>query len=226
VYRDGALVAPSSGTVSVYDADGTAVVDEQAVTVTASIAAYSVSAATLPVTLALSDRWRVQWTLAMPDGATHTFIRDAGLVRSRLYPVVADVDLTRLHTELREWLAQDQTSLQGYRDAAWDAIVLRLLEDGRWPHLILSPWALRGAHIALTLALAFRDYAASSGGSPGKYDALAAHYAAEYDAAWGRIRLTYDLDKDGLIDDDEQGVSGEPVLMTTVPGNWRWPGLG
>ena len=224
VYRDGALVAPDGGgasTVSVYDADGAAIVDEQSATITNSIATYSIADTVIPATLALSDRWRVVWSLSMAS-IGFTFTRSAGLVRRRLYPVVTDADLTRLHTELRAWMAEDATSLQGYIDAAWDDISQRLIEDGRWPFLILSPSSLRAAHVALSLHMAFLDYASSAGGAAGKYDALATHYAAKFEGAWDRLKMVYDFSDDGLIADDEQGVAAYPVIMTVNPGRWRW----
>lgn len=224
VYSNGALAAPSSGTVSVYDSGGIAIVDAQAVTVSAQVATYTIAAVTLPDTLALSDRWLEVWTLTMPDGRAYTFRRDAGLVRGRLYPVVSDVDLTRMHTELREWMAQDQTSLQNYVDAAWDDVVLRLIEDSRWPYLILSPWSLRSAHTWLALSYTFRDYASSAAGAGDKYSALAQHYMEQAEKAFGRLRLTYDFDQDAVVDPDDVGVSGQSVLMTNAPPSWeRWP---
>ncbi len=220
VYRDGSLAVPSSGTVSVFDESGDAVVNEQAVTVSAGIGTHSILAATLPDTLTFSDRWQERWTLVMPDGLTYEFWRDAALVRRRLYPVVSDLDLTRLHTELRAWMAEDQSSLQNYIDSAWDAVQLRLHEAGRRPYLVMSPWSLRAVHLVLALAYTFRDYAASAG--DGKYADLAEHYLSEHNAAWDRLQLVYDVDEDDVIDNAEQGLAGQPVLVTNVPGRWRW----
>lgn len=220
VYRDGALVVPSAGTLSVYDAANVAIVDAQAVTVVDGVATYAIAAATLPSTLALSDRWREEWTLTL-DGVARVFVRGAGLVRSRLYPVVTDLDLTETHTELRQWMADDSTSLQSYIDSAWASVQLRLIEQGRWPYLILSPYALREAHLCLSLARCFRDYASSAAGTGvGKYAELAAQYQEQYDQAFARLRLQYDADEDGQIDVDEESVSGDSVLYTNMPGAW------
>lgn len=224
VYRDGALAAPTSGTVSLLDPAGVAVVDEAAVTVSASVATYALLAASVPATLAYSDRWQERWTLLMPDGRTYQFWRDAGLVARRLAPVVSDPDLTALHTELRQWVAEDQSSLQGYIDSAWDLVLLRLMQAGRWPYLILSAWSLREAHLYLSLAHAFTDYASSAAGSADKYGPLAAHYRGLYEKAWSRLTFTYDLAEDGAIGAADEGVSADPVLMLTQPAAWtRWP---
>jgi len=223
IYRDGSLVAPTSGTVSLIDHNGEAVVDEQAVTITANIVTYNIAAITIPDTMTVSDRWQEIWTLLV-NGISYTFQREAALVIRRLYPVVTDLDLTRLHSEMRQWLSDDQTSLQGYIDAAWDDILLRLQEDGRWPYLVMSPSSLRGAHLALSLSNCFLDYSSSAAGPDGKYAKLAEHYAEKFEKAWDRLKFSYDFSNNGGIDPSEKSVSGSPVLMTTVPGRWgRWP---
>lgn len=99
VYRDGALVAPVSGSVSVYSGSAVALVDAAAVVVAESKATYTVSAATVAAE-SVGDGWRIEWELLMPDGVTHTFRNDAALARRRLYPVVTAADLYRRHPDL------------------------------------------------------------------------------------------------------------------------------
>jgi len=219
LWRDGALVAPSSGQITVYDADGAEIVSSAAVTITASVATYAVLAASVPVTLTLSDRWRVKWVLDVGAVSVQVW-QDAALVLRALRPVVSDEDLVRRHYELRVWLSQDRSSYQDQRDEAWDVIQGRLLSQGRRPWLVMSPWSLRAVHVALALGIIFRDASSSASGGMGKYDELAKSYMAEYEAEWDRIVLTYDEDQDDLIDADEQGVSGQPVLMAVQPARW------
>ena len=91
VYLAGALAAPASGTVSIYNAAGVAVIDAAAVTVASSIAEYALIAGdTSGGELGLG--WRIEWSLLMPDTVTHIFRIDSGLVRRRLYPVISDID--------------------------------------------------------------------------------------------------------------------------------------
>jgi len=219
VYRDGALAAPSSGTVFLFKEDGTAVVDAQAVTVASSIATYDVLAADLPATDPVSTLWWERWDLTL-DGQSYRFTREAWLVLRQLYPVVTDLDLTAVHTELRDWMAQDSSSLQGYIDEAWRQIESKLLNQGRRPNLILSPHALRDPHWTLSMALIWTDYSSHTDRS-GKYQALADMYREQFKAAWAALRFTYDFDEDGEPGTDEQGHGAEPVVVLGAPGNWR-----
>ena len=59
VYQSGALVAPSAGTVTIYDDSNTARVSAAAVTITDSVATYTVTAGTTSG-LTLADGWRVE----------------------------------------------------------------------------------------------------------------------------------------------------------------------
>lgn len=216
VYRNGALVAPSAGTFTLLDESGDTV-DTGAVVVASSIATHALDSAAVPATLALSARWRERWVLTLA-GVVHTFYRDAHLVRERLWPVITDADLTRLHSELRSWLADDASNLQGYLDGTWDEIQLWLLAQGRRPYLILTPWALRQWHLNLALAAVFRDYASSAG--DGKYRALADTYDGKAVQARDALVLTYDDDEDGIVDAADEQLAGEAVLMATRPGRW------
>lgn len=218
IYRDGALVAPSAGTYRVLDETGEAV-QSGSVTVTASIATFSLSAATVPDTLDLSTRWQIEWTLTL-GGTALVFFRDAHLVRRRLWPVITDLDLTARHSELRSWLADDSTDLQDYLDATWADVQAWLMQQGRRPYLILTPWALRGWHLALTLAAIFRDYASSAG--PGKYSQLADHYDQRAQAERDALVLNYDADEDNVPDASDEGLAGESVLYATRPGRPVW----
>ena len=224
IYRDGALVAPTAGTITVKDEQGTEIVSAAAVTIAGDIAQYSILAATLPVTLTLSERWTERWVLTMPDRAEpYIFVRDAHLVLRQLWPVIADIDLLGFHSELRQWMAEDQSSLQGYIDASWFIINSRLLENGLRPYLVLTPAALRTSHINLALAMAFRDYSSATT-SAGKYKLLADHYQEEYEKSWSRLNFKYDYDEDEKIGSSNEIAGAQPVIMTTIPGSW-WVGV-
>lgn len=203
VYRDGALVAPASGTVSIWNASGTAIVSAAAVTVTGSVATYTLLDATTSA-LPVEDGWRFEWSLTFTSPAeVHVFRQDGALVRRRLYPVVTDADLVRLHSDLAAsstdaivptgWDAQD------YIDEAWADIDGKLVAAGNYPNLIMSPSSLRAAHLYMTLAAIFRDLSTSAS-AEGKYANLAEHYDARAADAWGRLSFRYDADDDGQND--------------------------
>lgn len=190
MYRDGALVAPSAGTVSVFDASGTARVDAAAVTVTDSQATYTVLSA-VTSSLALESGWRVEWSLSMPDTFVHVVRADAALARCRLHPVITDADLLARHSDLTALRPSSMASYQGYVDEAWREIVARLEAAGRRPYLVLSPEALRPVHLNGTLAIIFRDFG-GTGAEDNKWSRLAEHYETAYQAAWGSVSLVYD----------------------------------
>jgi len=221
VYRSGQLQAPSSGTVSLLKGDGTAIVDAQEVTVSDGVATYTVGAALLPATEGVSTLWQVRWSLVMPDGRTYLFTRECWLVLRRLYPVVTQADMVRLHSELETWFSAGKRTAQSYLDAAWDRLQLRLLENGKRPNLVLSAGSLYGVHLDLTLSYTFRDCAASTSSS-GQYEKLAEHYAQSYENSWAALQFTYDFDEDGAPDGDEQQRGAEALMATVVPGRWHW----
>lgn len=193
VYRSGALVAPTSGTISIYDDAGSAVVSAASVTITSSVATYSYTPAS---TLALGEGWRVEWTLVI-SASTYVFENEAALCRKALSPVVTDADLYRRVSSLDPSGAAPISSLtdyQDYLDEAWAVIQMRLIGAGNRPNLILSPASLREAHLCLTLALIFEDLSSRLNAA---YEARAADYRNQYQDAWKNIKLVYDADDDG-----------------------------
>ena len=70
IYRDGALVAPISGTITIRDAAGALVVDAAAVSVVSSIAEYAVTTSS---TIDLEEGWQVVWTFVIDAATTLTF---------------------------------------------------------------------------------------------------------------------------------------------------------
>ena len=215
MYRSGALVAPSSGTVSVFDSSGTAVVNAAVVTVASSIATYPW---TPPTTLTLGDRWRVRWVLAMPDGVTHSPENEAALVRARLYCPITEADLYRVESALDPSGAAPLTSLSSYADKideAWTQIQLRLIEAGNRPNLIIGPSSLRQVVQDLALALCFADVG-SRVANPAHAD-TSMRYRAAYETAWQRIALTYDTTDTG----DTNGPKRSPSRSVWL-GGWNY----
>ncbi len=220
VYRDGSVVAPSSGTVSVYDDGGAAVVDAQAVTIASSIAQYNVTNATT-TSLALDDGWRVEWSLVMPDGVTHLFRNDASLVRAALYPVLTDADLYRRVGSLDPSdndVITNETTYQKYRDEAWTAIQNRLIAMGNRPALVASPTALREAHLLLTLAYIFEDLSTRLNEA---YEGRAEMYRRHYDQEFKRLTFKYENDEeDGTTDAGHRRNAYPTVWLGS--GRRRW----
>lgn len=185
VYLAGALVAPTQAgsTVTLYDAAGTAQVSAAAVTVTASVATYTIPALTSSG-WTKGDGWRLEWSLVI-SGEIHTFRRDTAIVHRRLYPVITDADLLRLHTDLDRRRPTTEASYQDYLDEAWATVEGRLVATGKRPWLVLAPSALREVHLYAALSRIFRDFAQ---GGPGTAEwELATDYDRRFEAAWSML---------------------------------------
>lgn len=222
LYEDGALVAPSSGTVSILDESGNAIVEDAAVTVTGDIATYQITSATVPATLTLSDSWQVVWSLVV-SSVTYEFQQDAHLVRRNLYPVITDATLqTGRHSDLSSLYPSGVTTWQEYREAAFTEIQQRLLSQGKRPYLVLSPWSLAPAHIALSLAYIFRDLSTMVQ-TDGRYHRLAEDYQDQYEKLWGELEFVYDYDEDGQKSgDSEESAAAESVVYLTKSHDYGW----
>ena len=198
IYRSGALAAPTGGTITIYDGGGAKVVDAAAVTVTASVAQYSLASATV-TSQSFGSGWRIDWALAMPDGVTHTFRRSAALVRRALYPVITDTDLTELHSDLTTLRPASLSSYQQYIDSAWHDIIDMLINAGNFPYLVMEPSAFRRVHLYKTVEIIARDFSTSFGDGS-KWDGLADVYEMKFDKNWGKLNFIYDSDDDGQPD--------------------------
>lgn len=195
VYLDGALTAPTSGTVTVYNESNTSVISGN-VTITGDIAQYSVAANTFAST-DISERIRVVWALA---GATWalTAENDGVIVGRLLYPVVTDADLFRRVASLDPSGAAPITARSNFQDPldeAWTILVNRMIGDGFRPHWTQSPSSLREVHTALTLAIVFEDE--STRLNPA-YAEIAGEYRRQYEAAYRALTIIADADGDGI----------------------------
>lgn len=223
IYRAGALVAPSSATVSVYDAAGVALVNAQAATITGSSAQYNVASATLAAS-SYGEGWRVEWRATMPDGTIRTFDVEALCVRRALFPVITEADLYRVSSALDPAGAaciHSESSFASKLDEAWVQIQGRLLAQGRRPNLVLSPQAMRDPHLYLTLALIYEDFSTRLNAA---YAATAAMYRAEYESALTRVRFLYDeADDNGRSGTRERKGPSVSSLWLSSRGLRSWP---
>lgn len=220
VYRDGALSAPtaSGSTYTLLSPSGSTVVSG-AVTVSSSVATYSLSAGDLPSTLQLGEGYQEVWVLVLADGTTRTFDREAAVILRPLYPVVTDLDLTAMYPDLATWRGSDVTSMQGFIDEAWRQILSRLIAQGVLPYLVKSAHAFRTAHQHLALAI-WAGYAAK-GRAGANFLELATMHRAAYEEAWKAINFAVDTDHDGRVDDPHKRIAAQPVTFLSG-GRPRW----
>lgn len=200
VVYEGAFVVPSSGTGTVYDANGDSV-HSQAVVVVGDVATITVPPSAVPTTKSLESRWRVEWSLVL-DGDTYVFSNRAHFIRSEIYPVVGDAQLFARESGLDPNSVSphnpDVTNYQKYLDAAWETIVSRISSRGPLPFLIMDPTALREVHILLTLSRIFEDYSTRLKSA---YSEKAQLYRELYQEEFSSLVFAYDADQDGKEDD-------------------------
>lgn len=218
VYRDGALVTPTQAgsTFSLLGPSGETLVDEQPVTVTSSIARYSLSAGVLADTLPLGEGYQQVWTLVLPDGTTRTTDRETAIALRPLHPVVTDADLKEDYPLADRDLGA-LPNWQVFIDQAWKDIISRIANEGHFSYLVKSAWAFRRPHTELAHAKRFRALAA---GRPSQVNflELARQHLDAYEAAWKAINWTTDDDHDGRVDDPAaRRAAGSGVLHINVP---------
>lgn len=215
IYRDGALVAPTSGTLTVTDPSGTEVVAAAAVTITGQIATYTIAAADLPTTRTPEEGWTFVWSLVI-SGSTYTFRTDGVSVRHRLYPTITDADVSRRLRALDVSLPAaitTRTTYQGDIDEADIEVQNRMLalRPGHRPDLVTRPSALRPLWLATTIAIVFEDLASRNADA---YAGAAREWRNRAEAEWSRVSPTFDFDGDGIADANSQAGVSSPELWS------------
>lgn len=206
VYSGASAVTPTSGTVSVFDESGTAIVDAQSTTGTYSVA-DSVTAA-----LSGSSRYRALWSLTLSGG---TVLRAPNRVILTKYILRNPVSNATLLAQQPTWNAYPagKTSWQDQLDAVWADTLNRLLDEGRNPHEIRNPYGLVPYVRCATLAVVAATRATYVDDLQGMADKQAA-YEKCAEAAWANLRLDRDTDGDGDV--DEEGQPAETVLFLSA----------
>jgi hypothetical protein len=217
VYRDGVLVTPASGTVTIYDASGVALVSAAPVVPSGSVAGYTVAAGTTSGRSKGPD-WRVEWSLVVAS-QTRLFSNEAALVSRRLYPAITDADIYARHRALNPSSGSPLTSLTTYQafvDDAWITLLNRILADGTYPQKVPSPAALRETHLALVLARIFADLASAS---PDQYAAMADSYRRQYDTEYRAMRFVTIEEGEGAAGNVRKAA--DPIVLL-APRRYWW----
>lgn len=198
MYASGALVTPTSGTITIERPGGTELVSAAAVTIAGSMATYSLLSTILADTEQLGGQWQVVWSLAFASGVTPEVVRsDAVVVRRALYPTLTDADLYRRASALDPSGSAPVTSETTYQDKidlSWGMILREIINEGRRPDLVTTPSALHDAHLLLTLSLIYEDMATRLNEF---HMAMADRYRDQYRAARQAMSYGYDLDDTG-----------------------------
>ena len=225
VYEDGAAVVPSAATFRLQDADGTDVVSTTSATISGGgELSYLVPAGDLPATKSLSDGWLITW-IATIGGVDYTFRRPAALARSRLYPVISDLDLEGFYSDLSSIRPTSMSSYQVYITEAFVQIIQRLRDEGNFEYLIMDAQSLRAPHLDLSFYLIWKDMD-SSGLGEGRYLQLAQELRRSYESGFKRLKFRYDLDSSGDMDSVADRRAASATIYTSNPPAWwnarRW----
>lgn len=218
VELDGAAVTPTALTLSVFRPDGSALVS--AISVTPGSTSTSTIAAATTTAESLGDDWRVEWSATI-SGSVHVFKNEAAVVRTKLWPVITDADLFARASGLDPSSSTSLTSVstyQSYRDEAWIELQHRVISEGQRPYLVMSPTALREAHLYLSLALVFEDLATRLNDA---YEMRASSFRRHYEAAWSRLTFRYDADEDGNAGNEDRRRASRGTVWLSG-GRPRW----
>ena len=207
--RGGEVLAPTvlGSSFSLLVPGGAAIIDAQPITLVDGVAPYNILAASLPDTLALSDRYQQHWVLSI-DGKTYEPRHEAAIALFEIYPPVGEVDLVLgEYPNLLEELDDNNQTVQPFLDEAWKQVVEKLWDVGRWPSLIISNSSLRRPLRQLAFFLIFKELLHATSGA-NRWQLLMDHHNAEWKEAWKALRLRIDHNQDGFADDDNRESSG------------------
>jgi len=219
IYRDNALVSPTSAYFRLTDPNGEEVIARTAVSIVANVATYSLSPSEVPASLALGDGYMQEWELTI-SGSVYTFKKPTAIARSALYPVISDLDLEAEYSDLASIRPSSLgSSYQTYIDEAWVQLIQRIRDLGNIEYLIMSPQSLRACHKNLTFYLIFKDMD-SSGLGEGRYLDLAREHRKQFEFDFKRLNFQYDLNQDGKVDDKNRRRANLGVIYTSAPPIW------
>jgi len=219
IYRDNALVSPTSAYFRLTDPNGEEVIARTAVSIVANVATYSISPSEVPSSLALGDGYMQEWELTI-SGSVYTFKKPTAIARSALYPVISDLDLEAEYSDLASIRPSSLgSSYQTYIDEAWVQLIQRIRDLGNIEYLIMSPQSLRACHKNLTFYLIFKDMD-SSGLGEGRYLDLAREHRKQFEFDFKRLNFQYDLNQDGKVDDKNRRRANLGVIYTSAPPIW------
>ncbi len=217
----GEAAAPTAATFTLTEPDGTEAVSAQpATSIVGGFVSFLVPLANVPLATELSSRWVALWKVTI-GGVEYDFENPAHIVRREPLAPVTVGELQLRHQVLATLRTRDKTNQQLLRDSirvAFEDLLRRLVASGRDPGRVMAGGGVFNFVAWSAMAHAFLD-AASSLNSTGQLGELGAFYDRKAEKAWASLKIDYDKNGDGLIANDEQNQSGQPVLFAGVK---RW----
>ena len=216
-YVDGALAAPTSGTFSLIKPDGTKAIDAVAVTITSSVAQYTIPAASLPDTLPLSELYLEEWKLVMPDTTTRTVRREAAVSKFPITPVLCEADIVEgEYPDIVSQLGNYASNLQGFMDEAWTRLLRRLWSNVDWPSLYVSNYELRDVHRETTLFLIMKFLFRRTSGD-NRFERLMDYHHKAGQMAYDSMTFRMDKEQDNKIDGLDRRTNTTVVHRNAAP---------
>jgi hypothetical protein len=217
LWRDGALVAPLSGTYTLLSPAGALVIDAQAVVVAASVATYSIPALSLPSTLGYGEGYTEQWALVdIGSGLPRTFTRECSIAKFQLAPSITDLDLLAEYPDLLELLGAYNTHLQSWIDEAFVQFLNDLYSLGEWPDVIVTRAATRKPLKERAYFLIYK-FLFSKQPNAGRFEVLMNFHQSEMNAAFKGMSYRVDRDQDGTPDGMDRHSSTTVVHRNAAP---------
>lgn len=216
IYRDNAVVIPSSASYTLKSSTGSKLVDSGSATIDgdSGVVTYTHSAEELPSSKTLGEGYLQEWSMTI-DSVVHIFRRMTSLVLRRLYPVISDIDLTSVYSDLQELRPSTLSSYQKYIDDAWYQIIRKIRAKGNFEYLVMSSEALYEPHRHLSLYLIFRDFHSSLGQSNGRFLDLANEHQRMFQFELDNTNWYYDENHDNKVSDQDKRTAQQPVIYTT-----------
>lgn len=223
IYRDNTAVIPTVAKYYLSDRNGSFLVSDGVASIDSGtgMITYTHSASELPKTKNLGEGYLQEWKCTI-EGVEHIFRRMTSLVLRRLYPVISDIDLTSVYTDLQELRPSSLTSYQKYIDDSWYQIIRKLRSKGNFEYLIMSSESLYEVHRHLSLYLIFRDFHSSLGQSNGRYLDLANEHLKHFQFDFDNLSYSYDENHDNKIEDADKRTAQQPVIYTNGRPYYRY----
>lgn len=221
VWNENGVQEPTGGTLTIYDATDTVIVNAQALSVnTSTRRAYTtVDAMSLPASLSLSDSWRAEWSITLA-GETIEVHQDAQLVRRPWRPSVTPADLAAACPQLANSYdlgdPDDCSALSTIIDAACQDIQAKICSEGRRPWLIFDAWKLNRFTVLTVLGRVFRSLMFDQdAANVAAVEAMATAYEGEAVNAWAAMSFKYDDAETGKGGDQAQ-KAGTPAIRIGI----------
>ena len=206
IWEAGSQLTPTSGTVTIKDPDGTAIVTAAAMTLSVKTLTYSLAAAST-ATLWENAIIEVDYIVSTVHYLA-TFLFDVVI-----YPLtctVIDTDLKAYAPQIADDIWSTQTSYDTQIQEAFKLIKRAIKNKGKRPSLIIDGSQVRELIILKTFEMICFDFAKDPADI---WFARYEKYKTAYEEAFASLNIKYDEDESGNITTEEVAALGQINLQ-------------